>query len=170
MPFGFPNEVFIFMVGAPLLFMAWYYRRILTSQAIKVINEDKTGDWTLFSGDWNQNNNRVTFKKSRKDKITLTKRGNYRRLFIPPMTTWRVFKAKEGVRVTEDWGLYSEKTSGGGNIDMGVQAEAAANGWMESIRSKTIMSIKSQYMGMIAGGGIGFSISQVIIMFLDVGF
>ncbi len=92
MPFGFPNEVFIFMVAAPLLFMVWYYRRILTSQAIKVINEDKTGDWTLYSGDFNQNNNRVTFKRSRKDKIELTKAGNFKRLFIPPMTTWRVFK------------------------------------------------------------------------------
>jgi len=86
------------------------------------------------------------------------------------MTTWRVFKTKEGVRVTEDWGLYDEQMRGKENIDMHVEAEAAVNGWMESIRSKTIMSIKSQYMGMIAGAGIGFSASQLVVMFLGVGF
>ena len=72
------NEIFVVSIVAPILFIAWFYTRVLKSQTVKVEFIDKSGTTWIYPALWSVKQNLITMMRSRKEKIKIKKKHNPR--------------------------------------------------------------------------------------------
>lgn len=157
-----PNDVFLITVFSTFIFIYWFVRRLSTIQPTKVMYEDKDGDATLFTGDYKVNEGIVKIRKG-KETIEITKRAEPRKLFIPPFTTWKLFRAKAEEHVTLDWG---EKNEGldKSDIQLSREGKQLAHSFVQGISGKISMSLKNPMylIGIFTGVPTGMVLSLLL--------
>lgn len=133
-------------------FSYWYYNRVLKALGVSVAEESKAGDYRVYKGEWNQNENTVTIIRGRKDKQILEKK--YEPKLFHYSSTHRVlmFRAVEGSLETQPW---ANKRIVSSNAGLGYKAASLIEYYKNRAQSQSTNSLRGQMMGIMIGLGFG---------------
>lgn len=153
------NEVFLITILAPIIFIAWYYTRILKSQSVKVLFEDSSGTSWVYSALWSPKQNKITMVKSRKEKIIIKKQHDYKLINFNSISRQLWFRVMEGKNQTVSWSRgdkigKAEKSE----VDLGYEAVGLLQSLIDSVKSAAMMSFKNPMILITTLGGIGIGV------------
>ncbi len=140
----------------------WYYSRILKSLSVKVSWEFKAGDYRVYKGEWNVNENTVTVIRSRKDKQVLKKSHEPRLFHFSNTQRVLMFRSIEGSKKTQSWTLHKDFT---GKDNLGYEGIALVQHYKQKAIEQSVSSLKGQYMGIAIGLGFGMVIGIMFAVF-----
>jgi hypothetical protein len=164
------NEVWILTVLLPLVFLYWYYKRVLTSQQVKVLYEYKTGNAINLKAEWHTSHNKITFKMPRgsftgkSDVMTVKKKHEPKLIFFPPMVNQRWFRVMEGLKETVTWEI--DKDLDKNPVDLTYEAIALLNNLISMVQNINTMSFKGQMMGIVMGISIGVAVTMLLVQLI----
>jgi len=158
------NELIVILFLGPLIFLAWFYTRILKAQVVKVSYEDKTGTAWVYPARWNIDKNKVVFKRSRSETITLKKKHNPKLMNFSSVKREWWFRGKEGIKHTTAWGDQAEEKNT--KIDAGYEAISMLKSMVDELRYSAIQGFKANLPWILSGMGMGVAIGMVVMMLL----
>lgn len=158
------NELIVVIILFPLVFLYWFFQRVLKAQAVRILYEDKTGTGNVFPALWVHTQNRVTFKRSRREKITLRKKFNPKLINFSSVRREWWFRGKEGLKHTTEWGDASEEEKNL-KIDASYEAISTLKYLVDELRYSAVQGLKANLPWVICGLGMGVGVGIVLMMF-----
>ncbi len=133
-------------------FTYWYYNRVLKALSVNVAEESKAGDYKVYRGEWNQNENTVTIIRSRKDKQVLTKVAEPKLFHYSSIKRVLMFRSVAGSLDTQTWTDIKQISN---KVDLGYKAASLLEYYRNRAQSQSTSNLKGQLMGIMIGLGFG---------------